>query len=444
MEEQVKDSKPEEKAPKKKVSRHPSLYTIYKPNELIKAKKLNLNFTELRVYNEILNNNHVAEPDKVIYQVPYHYAFDVADTKNRAANIRRISENLQKRVFYFNEEFMMEHFGKKVDASMNPFPEVNYYEDHFEIHLWPRFKKILTMIELGFTKGDIETLRSFEHEVSNTLYWIIRQKQVWKSEWEVELEALKEALGLADKYPSFGNFKRRVLDVAYEELKGTYTEFTYELVKKGRGGAVSAIRFRFKNGPKEELDAPAGKGFQWEEKLLTWGVLPDKVKEIRHRVRVGQENLEPVFVWDSDYVRFSIEGAQRELDEKKKDPKKSKVQNPGGWVYNGLIVGQWLNYVTWRKNKIVNETQKKLEFIDYAPADVVATEPPQGTPVTPAELKDVFEKPLGGPVRKRVVASEVDWKPLWEETKYNEKMTYEEFLQLSGYQQEGREWVRYH
>ena len=434
-------SQSEKEQLKKKVSRHPALYTIYKPNELIKAKKLNMNLMELRAYNVILDNNHVASPDKLVYEVPYSYVFDISDTKNKAANIRRISENLQKRIFHFDETFMMEHFGKKADASMTPFPEINYFEKHFEIHLWPRFKKILTMLELGFTKGDSETLREFEHEVSHTLYWIIRSRQVWKTEWEVDLESFKETLGLQDKYPSFGNFKRRVLDVAHDEFKGTYTEFSYELIKKGRGGAVTAIKFRFKNGPKEELDAPAGQGYPWEEKLIQLGVTKDKVKEIRQRVNINQET-EQGFSWDSDYIRFSIEGAHKELEEKAKDPKKTKVQNIGGWIYNGLNVGQWNNYVVWRKNKLINEVQKKLQFTEYIEVkDSVDGKTPAAAPVvTPL---DGYEKPIGGPVKERLVASEVDWKPLWVESKMNDRMTYEDFMIKNGYQLEGREWVRY-
>ena len=195
---------------KAKADKHPKMYTIFKPNELIKAKKLDMNLMEQRVYNEILNNNHKDNPDQLTYKVEYKFVFDITDVDNRMHNIRRISRNLQRRIFYFDREFMMEHFGENADASMVPFPGILYRDDCFEVELYKDFKKILSMIHArGFTKGDIETLRSFTHEISNAFYWVIRQKQVFHNVWEVELEELKEMLGLAGKYEVYSNFKTK-------------------------------------------------------------------------------------------------------------------------------------------------------------------------------------------------------------------------------------------
>jgi plasmid replication initiation protein len=215
----------------------------------------------------------------------------------------------------------------------------------------------------GFTKGDIETLRIFNHEISNSFYWLIRQQQTWQYTWQVELEELKEQLGLAGKYKVWSNFKARVLYVAQGEFVGTWVEFEYEPIKKGHG-AVKEILFKFTNGPKQEKDSPAGNGFPWEGELLRYGVDADKVKMIRHRVRAGSHDHERNLTWDSDYIRFALEYLREDLKEKQKDSSKKKIQNIGGYIYHALT-NPWeeiIEYVNERKERILKEIQQELEF----------------------------------------------------------------------------------
>lgn len=354
----------------KKVNKHPRLYTIFQPNELIKAKKFEMAFIEKRVYYHILNYNHTKTPDQLVYEIAYEDILNPNDaiTGNRKSNAKRIANALQKRMFLFDSSFMKREFGEDAETAMTPFPEINCYDDHFKVQLWPRFKKILCLIGLGFTKGDLDTLKSFQHEISDNMYWLIRQRQVFMNTWKVELADLKELLDLSGRYEAWDNFKRKALDKAKADCKGTWSEFDYKAVKKGKGGGVHSIIFYFKNGPKEEKDIPPGEDYAWEESLLRHGVEPIKIKEIRQRVKINQEGRNEdkniTFYWDSDYVRFSLEALGNELKEKKKDKKKKQVQNLGGFVYTGLMSGYWIDYVNSRKEKIKNEVQQNLDFVN--------------------------------------------------------------------------------
>lgn len=353
----------------KKPLKHPRLFTIFSPNELIKAKKFNLNFIEKKVYYEILNHNHVKTPDVLVYSIPYEKVLNPNDaiTGNRKSNAKRIREGLMTRYFSFDASFMKKHFGQDSDSFMMPFPQVDCYDDHFDIHLHGPFKRILTMVGLGFTKGDIDALRGFKYEVSDEFYWMIRQRQAWGTTWLVELADLKERLGMEDNYAVFQNFKTKVLDKAKEDHKDVWTEFEYKTIKKGKGGAVHAIQFFFKNGPKEEKEAPAGEDFIWEEKLLQLGLLPDKVKEIRQKVKVTQMGEDGI-VWDSEYVRFSLEAFQIELKEKKKTDKKTPIKNIPAYFYTGLGEGYWKEFVNAKKERIKAESQSVLE-LDFTYAE---------------------------------------------------------------------------
>ena len=412
---------------KAKADKHPKMYTIFKPNELIKAKKLDMNLMEQRVYNEILNNNHKDNPDQLTYKVEYKFVFDITDVDNRMHNIRRISRNLQRRIFYFDREFMMEHFGENADASMVPFPGILYRDDCFEVELYKDFKKILSMIHArGFTKGDIETLRSFTHEISNAFYWVIRQKQVFHNVWEVELEELKEMLGLAGKYEVYSNFKTKILDIAQEEFRDKWVEFEYQPIRKGQGGAVRSIKFIFKRGPADEKERPVGDEYEWEATLQAFGVNDEKVKMVCHRVRAAVVS-ELDFVWDQEYVKYSIEGMKMELAEKKKNAHKNQIKNVGGWVYSGLVNGQWLDHVNARRQRIQGEVQQSL-FPDAVPV------------VLPPVAKVVS----AGSDGRTMLDSQavVDWNVLYIESKMADKKTFEEFMASQRIYKEGENWVR--
>ena len=75
---------------KSKSVKHPDLYTIFKPNHLILARKDELNITEIRVYNEVLNNNHKKYPEICSYKIPYENIIDqlkyIIECKQRLIN----------------------------------------------------------------------------------------------------------------------------------------------------------------------------------------------------------------------------------------------------------------------------------------------------------------------------------------------------------------------
>lgn len=67
---------------------------------------------------------------------------------------------------------------------------------------------------------------------------------------EISLCDLRSFLGIGDnEYREFANFRRRVLDSCQQALlENTDITFTYEAIKKGRGGKVTALKFEiFKN-----------------------------------------------------------------------------------------------------------------------------------------------------------------------------------------------------
>lgn len=337
------------------LAKHPLNYTVFQPNLLIGANN-ELNVSEARVYSEILNFKHRDEPDVLVYTVPYELVTPLVDrniTRKSAAEVLRITQSLQKRVFFLNKELMQTHFGEKHPVSINPFPIIRYVDGAFEVHLNPYFKGLLLRLDLGFTKGDIDLLRGFKHEASHKLYWKIRSVQ-WKfsgNKLEMGIDELKESLGVVDQYKDrFDNFKKVILDPIQKEFIGTWVEFEYELVKGGKGGKVQKIIFSFRTDFELEKLLKLGYTYRWEESLSNYGLLERDIVKIRHNVTYKAEII-PGHIWDSFYVINCITIVQQEFAEKQKGKGRQKIKHIGNYLYKGMIEGWWAEKINAKRAK---------------------------------------------------------------------------------------------
>ena len=345
----------------KEKKKHPIHYTVFHPNILI-GVNTELKLAEQRLYMEVLNFNHLAEPDRLDYEIPYEFITHSTDKKviqkKAHQEFTRIAEVLQKRVFRLDKEFMQTYFNEKYAVTFNPFPVIKYKEKHFQVRLNEYLKAILVKLEIGFTKGDIELLRTFRSEYSFLMYWLIR-KQQWKQRGgmlEFTVEGLKKALGCEDQYKGrFNNFKARVLDVVYQEFKGTWVEFEYEIIRGGKGGkAIQAIRFYFKNDAQQERTLTTVAQYEWEAELLRYGVQERDVWRIRDWVNTSAP-LKDDYIWDSFYVETCIKIAQEHYRSKRQQQKIKQIQNMANYIYAALTNGWWLPEIEFRRS----ELQKK-------------------------------------------------------------------------------------
>lgn len=345
-----------------KLVKHPATYTIFKPNVLIKGDESQLKGSELRIYEEILNANHKETPDKLTYQIPYSIVF--TSKTNVTENKKRLSRGIQSRVVFLDKAFMKEAFNEDYDQGISLFPTVKYRDDHFEVEIHPTFKRILVLAtDYGFTKGDIETIRTFKHDISHFFYFSARNRQVFRSKWTISIKEFKEELNI-EGYNDIRNFKKRVIEPIYEDMKGTWMEFDKDCyLKKGKGNRIVGLEFKFKKGPKDEQDVPAGHHFRWEKTLMALQIEAQLIKKLRQMVKAGSETeLEDgrVILWDSEYIYYSIEGATKEYKEILADKKRKQIKKKTGWFVNGLYTGQWLDYVEEQRQNTKDAVQAQL------------------------------------------------------------------------------------
>lgn len=147
------------------------------------------------------------------------------------------SNNHHKRIENIGDELSRKRIKLKNDSKVGWFPWLSsmIYEGGtvtftFNILL----KDLLLELEGRFTKYNYRYISDMRSSYSIRLYELLKQyAPIGKRKFRVD--ELKRMLGVENKYPSYGQFKQRVLNQAEKELnkKGSLT-FSYEEIKKGR------------------------------------------------------------------------------------------------------------------------------------------------------------------------------------------------------------------
>jgi len=161
-------------------------------------------------------------------------SFDVKEFLE-AGGIR--SNNHHKRIENIGDELSRKRIKLKNDSKVGWFPWLSsmIYEGGtvtftFNILL----KDLLLELEGSFTKYNYRYISDMRSSYSIRLYELLKQyAPIGKRKFRID--DLKRMLGVENKYPSYGQFKQRVLNQAEKELnkKGGLT-FSFEEIKKGR------------------------------------------------------------------------------------------------------------------------------------------------------------------------------------------------------------------
>ena len=138
-----------------------------------------------------------------------------------------------------------------------------------EIRLDDDMKPYLLELKYNFTQYELLYTLAMKSQYSIRLYEILKSYE-FKKTIIYEIENLKQIL-LAENYKLFGDFKRRVIDIAITEINNlSDISITYELIKEGR----KYVKIKFVIKLKKDLD----------ERLVTW-------KRIHEVIDPGQLSL---------------------------------------------------------------------------------------------------------------------------------------------------------
>ncbi|HFU76082.1 MAG TPA: RepB family plasmid replication initiator protein [Arcobacter sp.] len=229
---------------------------IVKDNRLIQAK---YNLTKTQIKFIAFMASHIKKDDIDFFTYSIKLNDILARLDIDRTNWKQLGRTLQdlitKVILIQNGDDIMEAI------SFLSYFKITAKDDLVEYRFDKAMKPFLLQLKSNFTKLSLEKIMNFDSQYSIRMYEIIEQKanvlDKYKNKhlisFEMDLQEIKEILTgeyniklakvvIKKSYHSYGNFKKRVLDFAYKELKekGDYY-FEYEPIKTGR--TYTSIKF---------------------------------------------------------------------------------------------------------------------------------------------------------------------------------------------------------
>jgi plasmid replication initiation protein len=132
----------------------------------------------------------------------------------------------------------------------NMFSQIDYRKGKVKFTLTPQMK--IFFIELKKRiYYDIEHTLNFKCKYSKRLYYFLKsfEDTGWRRD---NIEQLRKKLKCPESYSKFSDFKKNVLNPAYDEINKSDINFEYEEIKNSRGG-VQQIQFNIKSVQKKNI-----------------------------------------------------------------------------------------------------------------------------------------------------------------------------------------------
>lgn len=151
---------------------------------------------------------------------------------------KKITENLLKRVLSIQEPDGL--------LQVNWVSSAKYIDGTGMVNLSfdPLLKPYLLKLQGNFTSCKLEMLLSFKSQYTMRMYNVLKQYEWRKKEQEIELELLREMLGLnKDQHVEYSNLKINILKPVQKEL-AEKADLTFEFNEIKYGRRVGAINFR--------------------------------------------------------------------------------------------------------------------------------------------------------------------------------------------------------
>ena len=210
--------------------------TVYKPNELIEIEGGYLTTLNLLAYNYILHRLQLEGKNNII--------ISGADFFNNL----EMSKNYDELVLYLDSLQKIRVVSRdnkgKLWGAFNLLSSFKKLENgNFYIEI-PQlvFNSLCNNDNLYYTTIKLLEQKSFKCVYSAIFYEIFKKYEKINIPIFI-LEDLKTVTGTKDKYKTYYDFKRYVLDKALKELNNFYTDFNYTFDEEYLGRKVNKIRF---------------------------------------------------------------------------------------------------------------------------------------------------------------------------------------------------------
>lgn len=209
---------------------------ITKSKELIKAND-RTSLIEQKFLLCIASNVEQSDSKNTLYTLYINDFRQFLKTKSKSYyhKFYEMCNELQEKYFVMNEVKQTFRFKWFSEA------HYNFQEGSVTIKLSPFVREHLCPSNTNGVRYRIMNIKSLKSTYSIKLYEILKLNEK-ERECSFTLDELKERLGLINKYPSWINFKQKVLERAQTEIIKK-TDISFKFVPLKRGRKINAIKF---------------------------------------------------------------------------------------------------------------------------------------------------------------------------------------------------------
>lgn len=336
---------------------------VVKDNSLINAS-YNLDLIEQRlillaIIQARKSKIPVTKTDKVIIMASeYAHEFGITPSGSLYRNLKNACDVLFERQFSYKE--ILENGEVKFSKS-RWVSKVSYIPESATIELFftDDVLQLITMLEAHFTSYELEKVADLNSKYSVRLYEILI---AWRKSGKmpmIELSELRYRLGVTEKeYPILADFKKRVLDLAINEINAkTDIKVSYEQHKQGRKIIGFSFILKMKKSAKETT----------KSKVQT------EIFAVENH-EIEQPEINPIFAKISAYVTVSeqkkyekkysdeqiqaiIKRADEYLDDLKAKGKNANV----GAIYKKAFAENWGEQKLFEKQELERQREAKKQ-----------------------------------------------------------------------------------
>jgi plasmid replication initiation protein len=211
-------------------------YLVNKSNYLVNAI-CKLNELEQKIINVIISEIQPTDKDFKDYEFKITEFMHLLGIKDKSTykDIKEIIKGLMTKVLSPED-------AKKDEI----FHWISYYghekgSGQITIQIHPKLKPYLLDLKNRFTEYQLKNILPMQSKYAIRLYEIIKSNE-YKKEFALDVDRIKEILGIEEEYELYADFKRKVILIAQREINAkSDILFDFEEIKKGR--KIVAIKF---------------------------------------------------------------------------------------------------------------------------------------------------------------------------------------------------------
>lgn len=232
---------------------------VIKSNALIENKG-KMSTLEQKIFLGLISEIRIEDTDFNEYRIDVEQMRKLVGSENKAfyLELKDACKALTSRTVTIEREVEVESNGKlkkrKSFLVLSYLASAEYVdgENAVKIEIASKLKPYILQLKNEFTQYQLKNIMSMKSGYSIRIYELVKQYQnLATKKRRIDLQELKEFLGVKNEYARFYDFEKNVLKVAEQEIsEQTDIVLTYEKIKKGRN--IIAIDFSFTVKPKEE------------------------------------------------------------------------------------------------------------------------------------------------------------------------------------------------